>query len=112
MATRTTFWMSRALLLVFIAVVFGSASVSTASIGINVSLNIAYNATGQSTSVYDGIRKSVSGYDESSIPNADHKEKTAVGERSHFADFAKSVAAESGGIRLSQKGLNLLSIAQ
>jgi len=62
--------------------------------------NAPYDVPRQTSSVYDGSTVSVEAYDESSTLNAGDKEKAAVGEHFHFADFAKSVAADAAAPKL------------
>jgi len=57
---------------------------------------------------YDGVANRSLAYDESSTLNAPDKEKAAVGERSHFADFVKTVAAETTTLETTPlKGVQL-----
>ena len=54
-----------------------------------------YDKANQTSNIYDGTKQSTVAYGEASMPDAGDKERTMAGECSHFADFTKSVAADT-----------------
>jgi len=90
---------NRRLIFFLLAVLFSIAQATASLVGVqecHVSTNVRawHETTSQTSIVYDSTQKSIETYDESSTLDAGDKEITAVGKGTHFADFAKSVAAK------------------